>query len=222
MPAAGTNRFDNMYITCLPHLDEEEYVIDKTVNSLASLCDLKLFRKHKLFDIAEKTAAMLYHPNVWIRYGVIAIMSAIASQLNLADIHCFLIPVLKPFLITDIIHINDANLLDALNPPVSRVSFDKAMLGLYNIINNNNNGVSPTPTPTPANPSTVRDSMVININGPNSESKETEALDSLDLAFHRFLGEQGIPKDEEEKLFAMKSFIKVACRGLSKYVYVVS
>jgi phosphoinositide-3-kinase regulatory subunit 4 len=52
-------------------LDEEEFVIDKAVNSLASLCELGLFRKHKLFDIADKTAPMLYYPNMWIRYGII-------------------------------------------------------------------------------------------------------------------------------------------------------
>lgn len=61
---------------------------------------------------------MLYHPNMWIRYGVIALMAAIASQLKLADIHCFLIPVLKSYLITEIIDINEMNLLEALKPPV--------------------------------------------------------------------------------------------------------
>lgn len=49
--------------------DEEEFVIDKAVNSLAALCEQSLFRKHVLFDIAEKSAPMLYHPNMWIRYG---------------------------------------------------------------------------------------------------------------------------------------------------------
>lgn len=44
-------------------------MIDKAVCSLASLAELSLFRKHTLFDIAEKTASMLAHPNTWIRYG---------------------------------------------------------------------------------------------------------------------------------------------------------
>ncbi len=51
--------------------------------------------------------------------GVIAIMAAIATQLKLADVHCFLIPCLKPFLITDIIEITEPNLLEALKAPVS-------------------------------------------------------------------------------------------------------
>ncbi len=56
-------------------------------------------------------------------------MAAIASQLKLADIHCFLLPgfmlffyvyksVLRPFLITEIIDITEANLLEALKGPV--------------------------------------------------------------------------------------------------------
>lgn len=61
---------------------------------------------------------MLYYPNMWIRYGVIAIMAAIAAQLPLADIHCFLIPTLELFLITPITEINESNLLEALKTPV--------------------------------------------------------------------------------------------------------
>ena len=77
---------------------------------------------------------MLYHPNMWIRYGkiesipnvtnkyigVIALMAAIASQLKLADIHCFLLPTLRPFLGTGIIDITEQNLLEALKAPVRK------------------------------------------------------------------------------------------------------
>lgn len=90
---------------------------------MASLCELGLFRKHKLFDIAQETVCVLYHPNMWIRYGVIAIMAAIASQLKLADIHCFLLPIIRPFLITEIIEINEPNLLEALKPAVKNRTF---------------------------------------------------------------------------------------------------
>ena len=120
-------------------------MIDKAVNSLASLCELGLFRKHKLFDIAKETAPVLYHPNMWIRYGVIAIMSTVAAQLKLADIHCFLLPgayttlsinigVLRPFLFTEIIEINESNLLEALKGPVSRECFDKAMEAAFKLL----------------------------------------------------------------------------------------
>lgn len=132
---------DSLQLFILPCIlqaltDEEEFVIDKAVSSLASLCELGLFRKHVLFDIADKSAPMLYHPNMWIRYGVIALMSAIASQLKLADIHCFLIPTLKPYLVTDIIEINEQNLLEALKTPVTRSAFDSVMTYVFEMISN--------------------------------------------------------------------------------------
>jgi hypothetical protein len=50
---------------------------------------------------------------------VIAIMAKIALNLKPADIHCFLIPSLKPFLIADVVEITEETLLEALKPPVT-------------------------------------------------------------------------------------------------------
>ncbi len=44
-------------------------MIDKAVTSLADLCELGQFRKHRLFEISEKIAPLILHPNTWIRYG---------------------------------------------------------------------------------------------------------------------------------------------------------
>lgn len=49
--------------------DEEEFVIEKSISSLACLCDLGLLRKHILLEIVEKVAPILLHPNPWVRYG---------------------------------------------------------------------------------------------------------------------------------------------------------
>lgn len=53
-----------------------------------------VYRKHILFQIANKVAPMLCHHNVWIRAGVISIFDAIAQKLTAADTFCFLIPVM--------------------------------------------------------------------------------------------------------------------------------
>lgn len=66
-------------------------------------------------------------------------MTAIASQLKPADVHCFLIPTLKSFLITNIIQINDQNLLDALKPLLSRSVFDRAMSIAHEIMSDSSN-----------------------------------------------------------------------------------
>lgn len=49
--------------------DEEEFVIDKAINCMGCLCELGLFRKPILINIAQKTTPMLFHPNTWIRFG---------------------------------------------------------------------------------------------------------------------------------------------------------
>lgn len=114
-------------------LDEEEFVIEKAVSSLSCLCEVGLFRKHILLEIVHKTASLLIHPNTWIRYGMlivtnvkfntttgaIAIMDAVRKQFGSADIHCFVLPTIRPFLICDILDITQNNVMMSLIPPVS-------------------------------------------------------------------------------------------------------
>lgn len=50
--------------------------------------------------------------------GVVALMEAIAKQLSRADVFCFLIPILRPYLQCDIVHVTEFNLLQALQAPV--------------------------------------------------------------------------------------------------------
>lgn len=137
----GMESIDQFILPCIVQslTDEEEFVIDKAVNSLAAFAELSLLKKHKLFEIAEKASPMLFHPNTWIRYAVISLIAAIASQLNLADIHCFLIPVIKPFLMTEIVDITASTLLEALHPPVSRDIFDIAMAQAFDSLGMPNN-----------------------------------------------------------------------------------
>ncbi|KAH3825409.1 hypothetical protein DPMN_127284 [Dreissena polymorpha] len=42
---------------------------------------------------------------MWIRHGSVGFVSAVAQNLNIADIHCNLLPALKPFLKSEIIQI---------------------------------------------------------------------------------------------------------------------
>ena len=36
--------------------------------------------------------------NMWIRYGAVGFVAAVARTLNVADVHCNLLPILQPFL----------------------------------------------------------------------------------------------------------------------------
>lgn len=58
-----------MTILFCTYPDEEEFVSDKAINCMGCLCELGLFRKPILINLASKTAPMLYHPNTWIRFG---------------------------------------------------------------------------------------------------------------------------------------------------------
>ena len=49
-------------------------------------------------------------------------MDAIAKQLSVADTFCFLLPIIRPFLLSDLVHINEGNLLECLKPPVRLVN----------------------------------------------------------------------------------------------------
>lgn len=106
------------------YLDGEEFVVEKALNCLASLCDLGIFRKSKLLEICKTTAPLLLHPNTWIRFGAVALMSSIGNKLSLADVHCFLIPCLRPFMVRDIVDVSKTGLLESLKPPVRSVLLD--------------------------------------------------------------------------------------------------
>jgi len=45
-------------------------------------------------------------------------MDAISKQLSVADVFCFLIPILRPYLLCDIVQVTESNLLQALQSSV--------------------------------------------------------------------------------------------------------
>ena len=107
--------------------DKEEFVIDKAINSLASMASKNLFRKQTLYDIARKTSPLLLHPNIWIRNSVIAALACISNQLDIVDQFTFLNDLIRPFLSCDIIHIQMENLSNAVLPPLSRSLYETAV-----------------------------------------------------------------------------------------------
>ncbi|KAL6072824.1 Serine/threonine-protein kinase, variant 2 [Balamuthia mandrillaris] len=215
--------------------DEEEFVIDKAVNCMASLCELGLFRKPVLIEIAGRTAPMLFHPNVWIRFGVVAIMAAIAKQLSVADVYCFLIPILRPFLLSDIVDVTAQSLLEALKPPVSRVNFEKALYSIGPILSGEVGRIvsprlagvaagdeptlSPLSTPqTPRQPDaggTIVTSDAQQRKSPIGGQRSNKQDDAFDIAFATKLSECGVVSEEMEKLQLMKEYLCSASRAIN-------
>lgn len=105
--------------------DVEEFVICKALSALTCMCQLGLLQKPHIYEFASDIAPFLCHPNLWIRYGAVGFITVVAQHLNIADVHCKLMPYLSPFLTQPIIQIEkELVLLSVLKEPVSRSIFD--------------------------------------------------------------------------------------------------
>ena len=57
-------------------IDSEEFVVEKVLNSLASLAEIGLIQKKKVKELFVIIIPLLCHPNIWIRMGKIIINSS--------------------------------------------------------------------------------------------------------------------------------------------------
>uniref|UniRef100_A0A8C4N7G5 non-specific serine/threonine protein kinase n=1 Tax=Eptatretus burgeri TaxID=7764 RepID=A0A8C4N7G5_EPTBU len=105
--------------------DTEEFVVCKTLQALTCMCQLSLLQKPHLYDFLNDCAPFLCHPNLWIRHGAVGFISTMAKCLNVADIHCNLLPLLQPYLTQATVQIEDSIvLLGVLKPPLPRPIFE--------------------------------------------------------------------------------------------------
>lgn len=193
---------------------------------------------------------MLLHPNTWIRFGkaenervatnigllgVVAVMAAIANQVGTADVFSNLIPILRPYLVSDIIEVTEANILESLKSPVSS---DQPLLAtLYSPANSDlqvsreafdntvasmkyEEDATPTTPPTPTiehlAPSRSPPGK-ITLSSPSSSSldrlftagrTDAPSEDPFDTSFHMHLTKQNISYKEKEKLTLMRNYLK--------------
>ncbi|KAF9971093.1 Serine/threonine-protein kinase, partial [Actinomortierella ambigua] len=108
--------------------DSEEFVVEKVLKSLASLCDLGLFQKMAIWDLVSVIAPLLCHPSLWIRYGAIGFISSTARRLPMADIWCMIYPIIRPFLRSDIGEVSDLHLRENIKAPLSRAVFEQSIV----------------------------------------------------------------------------------------------
>ena len=101
------------------------------LNSIASLCELHLFRKKILLGVISKVKYLMLHPNVWIRYGCVAVVAAGARCLSQVDRVAILLPAIQPLLQYEGGSLSEQDLLSKLSPPVTRQSLNKALLVVY-------------------------------------------------------------------------------------------
>ncbi|KAI0213059.1 Phosphoinositide 3-kinase regulatory subunit 4 [Lamellibrachia satsuma] len=105
--------------------DTEEFVIHKTLSALTSLMELGLLQKQFFHELLIDTVPFFCHPNIWIREGAVGFVSATARTLNIADVHCNVLPLLQPFLRHSITLLHtEVNVLNVLKKPLPRVIYD--------------------------------------------------------------------------------------------------
>jgi phosphoinositide-3-kinase regulatory subunit 4 len=107
--------------------DYEECVIEQALNSFVALCELGMFDKRTLIQLATKISPLLHHPNPWIRFDAVAFFAAASKQLGLADTNCFLFDILKPHMQHELYVVSENSLLDAIKAPIARHIFDKVL-----------------------------------------------------------------------------------------------
>lgn len=105
--------------------DSEEFVIVKTLKALSSIVELGLLQRGTTNELMKDVAAFLIHPNFWIKHGAVGFLAQVAHTMNIADVHCRLLPVLKPFLKQPMVQFDEeVVLLSMLREPLSRSLFD--------------------------------------------------------------------------------------------------
>eukprot|EP00727_Mastigamoeba_balamuthi_P002364 m51a1_g12124 hypothetical protein (1463) ;mRNA; f:75-5247 len=177
----GRHSLESFILPCIQQAlsETEEYVVEQAIGSLACLCELGLFRKQMMFEICERCSPLLLHPNAWIRFGAISAIDAVCSKMSVADVYCFVLPKLRPFLTHEIVHVTKETLLQAVIPPVSRAAFGKTRS-----FSMSSSGRPPIPVPTPQ-----------------------DAGDSQTQGFAYQLATSGINQTDQQKLVKMQQYI---------------
>ncbi|KAL8939260.1 MAG: hypothetical protein Q9211_002816, partial [Gyalolechia sp. 1 TL-2023] len=107
--------------------DPEEFVVVQVLSSFASLAELGLFQRSKIWEMVDVIARFLIHPNVWIREAAAHFISASTKFLPLADIHCMISPLVQPYLKFTILAFSEISVLGALRKPLPRNVMELAM-----------------------------------------------------------------------------------------------
>lgn len=106
--------------------DPEEFVVEKVLSSIASMAELGLFQRSKVWEMVDIVARFMIHPNMWIREAATHFVSSATHYLSEADIHCIITPLIQAYLKSPIIKFTETNILDALKRPLPRHVLDMA------------------------------------------------------------------------------------------------
>ncbi|KAI9842592.1 MAG: Serine/threonine-protein kinase [Sclerophora amabilis] len=107
--------------------DPEEFVVEKVLRSLASIAELGLFSRPKIWELVDVVGRFTMHPNIWIREAATSFLSAATKYLSPADTRCIITPLAHPYLKTAPLDFSQTGLLNSLKKPLSRPIFEMAI-----------------------------------------------------------------------------------------------
>ncbi|KAF9586481.1 Serine/threonine-protein kinase [Lunasporangiospora selenospora] len=193
--------------------DSEEFVVEKVLKSLASLCDLGLFQKPAIWDLVSVVAPLLCHPSLWIRYGAIGFIASTAQRLPTADVWCMIYPVIRPFLRADVGEVSEAHIREIVKAPLSRNVFENSILWALHA--NRSSFWKPVRERPPAARSMSVSSIhsaTVPLNLPSGRTIEVSPLivvvkSTEDEKYLEKLRAIGMTYEDEDKLAAMREYI---------------
>ncbi|KAG9325386.1 hypothetical protein KVV02_002622 [Mortierella alpina] len=193
--------------------DSEEFVVEKVLKSLASLCDLGLFQKLAIWDLVSVVAPLLCHPNLWIRYGAIGFIASTSQRLPVADIWCMIYPIIRPFMRSDVGEVNELHLRENVKPPLSRNVFESAIQ--WAAVANRTSFWKPVrerPTATRSASISSTHSVTVPFDLQSGRPNESSPFfvvvkSSEDEKYLEKLRAKGMTHEDEDKLAAMREYI---------------
>ncbi|OAQ30331.1 ARM repeat-containing protein [Linnemannia elongata AG-77] len=192
--------------------DSEEFVVEKVLKSLASLCDLGLFQKMAIWDLVGVVAPLLCHPNLWIRYGAIGFIASTSQRLPVADIWCMIYPIIRPFMRSDVGEVNELHLRENVKPPLSRNVFESSIQWAAVANRTSFWPVRDRPAATRSISVSSSHSLTVPLDLQSGRANEPTPLfvvvkSSEDEKYLDKLRSIGMTQDDEYKLTAMREYI---------------
>ncbi|XP_067658475.1 phosphoinositide 3-kinase regulatory subunit 4-like [Haliotis asinina] len=172
--------------------DPEEYVVHKALGAIKSLSELGLLQKPMLQEFVQEIVPFLAHPGIWIRQGAVGFVAAVARIMNIADLHCNLLPQVAPFLKQHVLQLDkEPIVLNALDEPIPRSVFDYVLRStsidaMFETLNNRK--------------------YIRSISRSGHRPGYPELEENLAQVFRK-LTSLGMTETHETKLLAMKDFI---------------
>jgi phosphoinositide-3-kinase regulatory subunit 4 len=104
--------------------DPEEFVVQSVLHSFASMAELGLFQRSKIWELVDVVGRFTMHPNLWIREAAAMFLASATLFLSSADNQCIVLPLIRPYLKTSVKDFSELALLDNLKRPLSRAVLD--------------------------------------------------------------------------------------------------